>query len=185
MRKRLKLRKGAVMRLIDPEMQEILRDMVRPAIEAARLSREAVAAKAPLTAKNLKKDTSIHRTRCDEHREISFTLSTGQVISACAATDCWWSADPSAHEDERYRKTHSDGQKSHADIPFVEEIDGQMVEVSQDNSSPDDPVELSAGPKPVEPLEDVIDKPELGGEITEGVVSDEVEVEVEEELEAA
>ena len=133
---------------------------------------------AKLIVKKVRDTPIVQRARCDEHREISFTLSTGQVFSACSATDCWWSADPSAHEDERYRKTHSDGQKRHTDIPFVEEIDGQMVEVSSD-----DPVELSLEPKPVEPLEDVIDKPELGGEITEGMVSDEIEVE--EELETA
>lgn len=165
--------------MIDTEFKQILRDMVRPAIEAARQSREATAAVAvTLIVKKVKDTPIVQRTRCDEHREISFTLSTGQVLSACSATDCWWSEDPSAHEDERYRKTHSDGQKRHTDLPFVEEIDGQMVEVSSD-----DPVELSLEPQPVEPLEDVIDRPELDGEVSESDISDEIVVD--EELEVA
>ena len=162
---------------MNDELRKILREVVRPVIEAARQSRGAAAQAKPIAKKI---DTPFtRRPRCDEHREISFTLSTGQILSACAATDCWWSADPSAHEDERYRKTHSDGQKRHMDIPFVEEFDGQMVEVS-----PDDPVELSLGPRPVEPLEDVIDRPEPDGEISESDISDEIVVE-DEELEAA
>jgi hypothetical protein len=165
--------------MIDTEFKQILREMVQPAIEAARLSREATVTQAKSIAKKVTDTPIVSRPRCDDHREISFTLSTGQLFSACSATECWWSADPSAHEDGRYRKTHSDGQKRHTDIPFVEENDGQMVEVSSD-----DPVELSLEPQPVEPLEDVIDKPEPDGEVSESDISDEIVLE-HEELEAA
>ncbi len=165
---------------IDDRLKQILHEWLAPSIAAAKTSRIAAKLEMPKPPKKVKEVVVLPRPRCEEHREIYFTLSGGRVLSACAASECFWSADQSQHEeDSRYRKRHSDGLRNHSDISDVESTsDGEGVqEIEVEELSVAGMMAANAVADedgvPVEEVNEIIPQEAVDDEVADAVTGDE------------